>query len=183
VAESGELLAARALPRLPAGRLHGDPRTRQPSSVAIHHVQPLRSTGARFTATWQHPAASPLSGLRSPLEARAGSRHGSLPLRAVFLSVTVVVQCYRRCVAYPLNAAQMNLGELVAEVRQSRRPVTISENGKPVVALIDIDDLADLEDRAALAAHLTDKAAGRRGVGIDDLDAALDRIDAETPSA
>ncbi|HEY2504918.1 MAG TPA: type II toxin-antitoxin system prevent-host-death family antitoxin [Streptosporangiaceae bacterium] len=84
--------------------------------------------------------------------------------------------------AYPLTAAQMQLGELVAEARQSHRPVIISEDGKLVAALINIDDLADLEDRAALAAHLADKAAGRDGIGIDDLDVALDRIDAETLS-
>jgi prevent-host-death family protein len=84
--------------------------------------------------------------------------------------------------AYPLTAAQTHLGELVAEARQSHRPVTISEDGKPVAALINIDDLADLEDRAALAAHLADKTAGREGISLDELDAALDRIDAETLS-
>jgi prevent-host-death family protein len=84
--------------------------------------------------------------------------------------------------AYPLTAAQTHLAELVAETRQSHRPVTISEHGKPVAALINIDDLADLEDRAALAAHLADKAAGHAGVSLDELDAALDRIDAETLS-
>ena len=36
-----------------------------------------------------------------------------------------------------------------------------------------------LEDRAALAAHLADKAAGRGGINLEELDAALDRIDAE----
>jgi prevent-host-death family protein len=82
--------------------------------------------------------------------------------------------------AYPLAAAQAHLGDLVAEARLSHRPVTISENGEPVAALINIDDLADLEDRAALAAHLTDKVAGRDGISLDELDAALDRIDAAT---
>jgi prevent-host-death family protein len=84
--------------------------------------------------------------------------------------------------AYPLTAAQTHLGKLVAEARQSHRPVTISEDGKPVAALINIDDLADLEDRAALAAHLADKAAGRDGTSLEELDAALDQIDAETLS-
>jgi prevent-host-death family protein len=82
--------------------------------------------------------------------------------------------------AYPLIAAQTHLGELVVEARQSHRPVAISEHGKPIAALISIDDLADLEDRAALASHLADKAAGRDGTSLDDLDAALDQIDAET---
>jgi prevent-host-death family protein len=80
---------------------------------------------------------------------------------------------------YPLAAAQTHLDELVAEARQSHRPVTISENGRPVAALINIDDLADLEDRAALAAHLADKAAGHGGVSLGELDAALDRIDSD----
>jgi prevent-host-death family protein len=84
--------------------------------------------------------------------------------------------------AYPLTAAQTRLGELVAQARQSHRPVTISQDGKPVAALINIDDLADLEDRAALAAHLADKAAGRDGASLHELDAALDRIDADTLS-
>ena len=84
--------------------------------------------------------------------------------------------------AYPLTVAQTQLGKLVAEARQSHRPITLSEDGKPVAALINIDDLADLEDRAALAAHLADKAAARDGIGLDELDSALDRIDAETQS-
>jgi prevent-host-death family protein len=81
---------------------------------------------------------------------------------------------------YPLAAARAKLAELVAEARRSHRPVTISEHGRPVAALINVDDLADLEDRAALAAHLADKAAGRGGIGLGKLDAALDQIDAET---
>ena len=56
----------------------------------------------------------------------------------------------------------------------------ITEHGKPVVALINVDDLADLEDRAALATHFAEKAAERSGVSLEALDAALDRIDAET---
>jgi len=99
---------------------------------------------------------------------------------AALLPAMVSAWCYRQDVAYPLTAAQAHLGELVAETQESHRPVTISEHGKPVAALISIDDLADLEDRAALAAHLADKAAGSGGISLDGLDAALDRIDAET---
>jgi prevent-host-death family protein len=82
--------------------------------------------------------------------------------------------------AYSLPVAQAHLAELVTAARQSHRPVTISENGRPVAALITVEDLADLEDRAALAAHLTDKVAGIGGVTLDELDGALNRIDAET---
>ena len=53
----------------------------------------------------------------------------------------------------------------------------MSEHDKPVAGLTKLDNLADLEDRAALAAHCADKAAGRPGVSLDELDAALDRID------
>ena len=103
-------------------------------------------------------------------------------VRHVLLPAMVPARCYRRCMAYPLTTAQTHLGELVAEARESHRPVTISEHGKPVAALINIDDLADLEDRAALAAHLADSATGRGGIALDELDAALDRIDAENLS-
>jgi prevent-host-death family protein len=82
--------------------------------------------------------------------------------------------------AYPLPTAQQQLGRLVAEARDTHRAVTISEHGKAVAALISVDDLAELEDRAALAAHLADKAAGRGGISLDELDAALDQIDAQT---
>jgi transcriptional regulator GlxA family with amidase domain len=44
---------------------------------------------------------------------------------------------------------------------------------------VKIDDRAELRDRAALVAHLADKVAGRDGISLDELDAALDRIDAE----
>ena len=84
---------------------------------------------------------------------------------------------------YPLTAAQANLAELVAEARHSHRPVTIkSSTASRLAALINVDDLADLEDRAALAAHLADKAAGRGGTSLEELDTALDRIDAESLS-
>ena len=100
----------------------------------------------------------------------------------MFLPAMGTARYYRRRMAYRLNAAQTHLAELIAETRQSHRPVTISERGKPVAALINIDDLADLEDRAALAAHLADKVAGRGGVSLNELDAALDRINAGTLS-
>ncbi|HEY7146242.1 MAG TPA: type II toxin-antitoxin system Phd/YefM family antitoxin [Streptosporangiaceae bacterium] len=81
--------------------------------------------------------------------------------------------------AYPLASAQAQLGDLVAEARHTHHPVTISQDGQPVAAVISIDDLADLQDRAALAAHLTDQAAGRVGTPLAGLDAALDQIDAQ----
>jgi prevent-host-death family protein len=78
--------------------------------------------------------------------------------------------------AVPLTEAGSRLGELVNQARHGHEPVTITEHGKPVVALINVDDLADLEDGLALAKHLADKA-GRTVTGFtdDELDAAMDR--------
>ena len=81
--------------------------------------------------------------------------------------------------SYSLTAARAHLGELVAQARHGHRPVAITEHGRPSVAIINIDDLADLEDRAALAPHYEARLAGREGVRLADLDAALDRLEAE----
>lgn len=79
---------------------------------------------------------------------------------------------------YSLVTAQARLGQLVAQVQQSRSPVTIGDDGRPVAALISVEELADLEDRAALAEYQADRAAGRnRGVLLENLDDALDQID------
>jgi prevent-host-death family protein len=81
--------------------------------------------------------------------------------------------------SYSLTVARTHLGELVSRARYSHRPVAITEHGKPSVAIINIDDLADLEDRAALAAHYAARLVGRGGVRLADLDAALDQMDAD----
>lgn len=81
--------------------------------------------------------------------------------------------------SYSLTSARTHLGELVSRARYSHRPVAITEHGKPSVAIINIDDLADLEDRAALAAHYADRLAGRRGIPLAYLDTALDQMDAD----
>jgi prevent-host-death family protein len=81
--------------------------------------------------------------------------------------------------SYSLTSARNHLGELVSRARYSHRPVAITEHGKPSVAIINIDDLADLEDRAALAAHYAARLAGRGGVPLAGLDAALDQMDAD----
>jgi prevent-host-death family protein len=81
--------------------------------------------------------------------------------------------------SYSLTAARTHLGELVSRARYSHRPVAITEHGKPSVAVINIDELADLEDRAALADHYAARLAGSGGVRRADLDAALDQMDAD----
>ena len=80
---------------------------------------------------------------------------------------------------YPMTVAAARLGELAAAARDTHQPVLIGEQAGPVAAIIGIEDLADLQDGAALAAHLADKAAGRGGVPIGDLGDALDKIDAQ----
>lgn len=105
------------------------------------------------------------------------SRRG-IPV-SVSLSLGVGPDASVGSMSYPMTAAAARLGELAAEARDTHRPVTIGEQGRPLVAIIGIEDLADLQDGAALAAHLSDKAADRGGVPLGDLDAALDKIDAQ----
>lgn len=85
---------------------------------------------------------------------------------------------------YPMTAAAGRLGELAEQARETHEPVIIGEeNGPAVAAIIGIEDLADLQDGAALAAHLTARAEGRDGVPIADLDEALDKVSLDTGDA
>jgi prevent-host-death family protein len=78
-----------------------------------------------------------------------------------------------------VTQASAQLGELVHQVRREHESITLTEHGKPVAAIIGVDELADLEDWAALAKHEADKARGLAlGVSDDDLDAALDSYQA-----
>ena len=149
------------------------PDRRAPALMRLDHVLVSRAG--------QHGPRGAPGPRRRHRPPRRPSRHRSVPVSRRQPAQFPGCQCtvLPSSMAYPLTSAQIHLGELVAEARESHRPVTISEHGKPVAALISIDDLADLEDRAALAAHLADKAAGRGGISLDGLDAALDRIDAE----
>lgn len=79
---------------------------------------------------------------------------------------------------HPMTDAAEHLSQLAGRARETHQPVPLSENGHAVAAIIGIEDLADLQDGAALAAHLAEKAAGRDGVALADLDEALDKIDA-----
>jgi prevent-host-death family protein len=83
--------------------------------------------------------------------------------------------------AVPLTEARAQLGELVSKARHGHHPVTLTEHGMPVAAIIGMDDLADLQDGAAIAKHIADKAADRMtGVVVEspeDIEAALDAWD------
>lgn len=83
---------------------------------------------------------------------------------------------------YSVTAAAECLGQLAERARETHQPVTIGADGRAVAAIVGVEELADLQDGAALAAHLSDKAAGRNGVSFADLDEALDKIDAAARS-
>jgi prevent-host-death family protein len=79
--------------------------------------------------------------------------------------------------AVPLTDARSRLGELVNQARHGHEPVTISDNGKPVAAIISLDDLADLQDWAAVGKSVQDRIDGIPGVIVktpEDLEAVLD---------
>lgn len=91
---------------------------------------------------------------------------------------------YTLLMAVPLTEARARLGELVSQARHGHEPVTLTDHGKPVAAIIGAEELADLQDWAAVARHEADKAAGCvTGVTDDELDAALDRYEAGAPWA
>lgn len=86
--------------------------------------------------------------------------------------------------AVPLTEARSRLGELVNQARHGHEPVTISDNGKPVAAIISLDDLADLQDWAAVGKSLQDRKDGIPGVVVkttEDLEAVLDAWEARRP--
>jgi prevent-host-death family protein len=85
--------------------------------------------------------------------------------------------------AVPLTEAHSRLGELVDQARQGHEPVTLTDHGKPVAAIIGTEQLAELREAAIAAAYLADPEGMRaRGVVVtcdEDLDAALDRYEAD----
>jgi prevent-host-death family protein len=83
----------------------------------------------------------------------------------------------------PLAEARSRLGELVSQARHGHEPVTLTDHGEPVAAIIGTEELAELRQAAAAAAYLADKEGMRaRGVVVtcdEDLEAALDRYEAD----
>ena len=83
--------------------------------------------------------------------------------------------------AYPLTSARARLGELVNRARFGRERVILTEHGTPVVALISVDDLAELQataDAADIAAAARVKAEGHLGIPHEEVMAAFDALDA-----
>ena len=83
--------------------------------------------------------------------------------------------------AFPLTSARSRLGELVKRARYGRERLVITEHGKPVAAIISVEELAELQAAAdaadsALAARV--RASGAAGIPHEQVMAAMDALDA-----
>jgi prevent-host-death family protein len=84
-----------------------------------------------------------------------------------------------------LAAVKARFSELVDRVERQQDRVVVTRNGKPAAVLISPDDLESLEETLAvisdrsMAAQIRSseraRAAGERGVGVDELRADLER--------
>ena len=90
--------------------------------------------------------------------------------------------------AYTLTNARSRFGELVNRARFGRERIVLTEHGKPVAAIISVEELAELQaavDAADQAAAHAVLAAGHQGFPHEQVMAALDAMDAadqaETP--
>jgi prevent-host-death family protein len=82
---------------------------------------------------------------------------------------------------FPLTSARARLGELVKRARYGRERLVITEHGRPVAAIVSVDELAELQAAAdaadaALAARV--RASGEPGIPHEQVMAALDALDA-----
>jgi prevent-host-death family protein len=62
--------------------------------------------------------------------------------------------------AYPMAHAQAVLGSLVRRAGSGQERITITDHGHPAAILVGAQDLADLEDAAALAEYRLRQAQG-----------------------
>jgi prevent-host-death family protein len=90
--------------------------------------------------------------------------------------------------AYTLTNARSRFGELVNRARFGRERIVLTEHGKPVAAIISVEELAELQaavDAAELAAAAAVRSTAHPGLPHDAVMAALDALDAadqaETP--
>jgi prevent-host-death family protein len=82
---------------------------------------------------------------------------------------------------YTLTNARSRLGELVNRARFGREQIVLTEHGKPVAAIISVEELAELQsaaDAADVAAANAVSSAGHRGLPHEQVMAALDALDA-----
>jgi prevent-host-death family protein len=83
--------------------------------------------------------------------------------------------------AYTLTNARSRFGELVNRARFGRERIVLTEHGKPVAAIISVEELAELQaaaDAADVAAAQAVLATGHPGLPNDQVMAALDALDA-----
>ena len=62
--------------------------------------------------------------------------------------------------AYPTARARAVLGSLVRRAASGEERITITDHGRPAAILVGAQDLADLEDAAALAEYQLRQAQG-----------------------
>jgi prevent-host-death family protein len=96
---------------------------------------------------------------------------------------------FRRSQSSGVTNARSRFGELVNRARFGRERIVLTEHGKPVAAIISVEELAELQaavDAADLAAADAVRSAGHRGLAHEQVTAALDALDAadhaETPT-
>jgi prevent-host-death family protein len=88
--------------------------------------------------------------------------------------------------AYTLTNARSRFGELVNRARFGHERVILTEHGKPVAAIISVDELAELQaaaNAADVAAAAEVKAIGAVGIPHEQVMAALDALDAADQAA
>jgi prevent-host-death family protein len=82
---------------------------------------------------------------------------------------------------FPLTSARAHLGELVKRARYGRERLVITEHGKPVAAIVSVDELAELQaavDAADAALAARARASGEAGIPHEQVMAAMDALDA-----
>ncbi|MFN8459232.1 MAG: type II toxin-antitoxin system Phd/YefM family antitoxin [Anaerolineae bacterium] len=64
---------------------------------------------------------------------------------------------------YPLSELQAKTEQLIEKARLTRRPLIITEEGRSIVAVIDIGEFQALREQAALALDMLDIAEAEQG--------------------
>ena len=80
----------------------------------------------------------------------------------------------------PSAAIRQNYNEIAELCRKTKTPVYLTKNGEGDLVVMDIESFTQREKMLQLRENLLaveeDRAMGRRGCSIDELDAYLDRI-------
>ncbi len=80
----------------------------------------------------------------------------------------------------PSAAVRQNYNEIAALCRETREPVYLTKNGEGDLVVMDIESFVRREKMLQLREHLLsveeDRAMGRTGCTVDELDAYLDSV-------